>query len=109
MELYFNMRPELYEPYTKAMDVLQKAGVRDVGFYIAGVDGWEYPFWVMAKDRALDMRFRHIGLTDQSKALQTDLGPPEYIIAMMSTDAWPKRSQYDVVYADDNVRVVKAK
>lgn len=103
------MRPELYEPYTKAMDVLQKAGARDVGFYIAGVDGWEYPFWVMAKNRALDMRFRHVGLTDQSKILQTNASLPEYIIVMMSTDAWPERSQYDVVYAADDVSVLKAK
>lgn len=107
-ELYFKMRPELYEPYQEAMEVLAKSGVHDVGFCIGG-DGWEYPFWVMANKRALDMRFRHIGITDQSKVLQADARLPEYVIATMSTDTWSEREKYSAIFTSNNVSVLKAK
>lgn len=101
-ELYFMYRPELYQSYKEAMDVLQKAGVQDVGLYIGG-DDWEYPFWMLAKE----MHFRPVGLTEQSKVLQTDASSPEYIIATMNTDTWPERKEYSVVYASENVSVLK--
>ena len=104
MQLYFTNRPELYEPYKRAMNVLEKAGAQDVGLYIGG-DGWEYPFWVFAKSG--DMRFRHVGLTEQSKVLQTEASLPAYVVATMNTDTWPERKEYSPVYASDNVSVLK--
>ncbi len=72
--LYFTYRPELYQGYKQAIDLLEQSSARDVGLYIGG-DGWEYPFWALGKDSA--MQFRHVGLTEQSKVLETNTSLPE--------------------------------
>lgn len=104
-QLYFAYRPALYESYKKAIEMLEKAGVQDVGLHIGG-DGWEYPFWVLAKG-SRPMQFRHVGLTEQSKVLQTDTSLPEYVVATINSDAWPERSGYESVFAFGNLSVLR--
>jgi hypothetical protein len=73
--------------------------------YIGG-DGWEYPFWALAKENR-DMRFRHVGLTEESKPLQTDTSLPAYVVTTVNTDTWPDRSRYESVFALDHLSVLR--
>jgi hypothetical protein len=109
MQLYFINRPNLYESYGRAMHILEKAEVQDVGLYV-GSDDWEYPFWVFAKASSrfhANIRFRHVGVNDQSKILQTLTHLPAYVVATINTDTWQESKKYNLVYASENVRVLK--
>ena len=98
MKLYFQNRPKLYDSYSEAMHVLEQAHAQDVGLYIEG-DDWEYPFWAFAKESfRSDIRFRHVGVNNQSRILQSEAHLPTYVLATVNTDTWPKRQEYSVVY-----------
>jgi hypothetical protein len=103
-QLYFMYRPELYEGYQQAIDILEKTGVEDIGLYIGG-DGWEYPFWALAKARRL--RFRHVGFTGPSRVRPTDTSLPEYVVVTRNTDTWPERNRYEPVFTSDHVSVLR--
>lgn len=49
IDLTFNARPELKEPYVGAADRIKSRGCQRVGLLLSG-DDWEYPFWVLLSD-----------------------------------------------------------
>jgi hypothetical protein len=103
-ERYFANKPHLYESYSAAMNVVAASGGQRVGLYL-GLDDGEYPFWVLGHDSGIT--FHHVGVTEQSRVLATEADLPSHVIATKNTDAWPAGKEYDLVYADQNVRVLK--
>ena len=103
-ERYFANKPHLYESYSAAMNVVAASGGQRVGLYL-GLDDGEYPFWVLGRDSGIS--FHHVGVAEQSRALATESDLPAYVIATKNTDTWPAAKEYDLVYADHNVRVLK--
>jgi len=45
---YFANRPELYEPYRKAIAAIEQSGCTRIGL-AAGYDSWEYPLWALGR------------------------------------------------------------
>ena len=56
---YFNNRPDLLAPYTAAADEIAQSGCDRVGLIIPH-DGWEYPLWVLLKERRPNARIDHV-------------------------------------------------
>lgn len=106
IELYFAVRPELHEPYKKAIELLGAVGARDVGLCMGG-DDWEYPLWVMAKQSTQGMRFRHVCISDQSRMLLTNSNLPDYVLATMKTNTWPQSKDYRPVLVSDQVALLR--
>lgn len=109
IELYFVNREDLFDGYTNAMDVVQQAGVEEVGLYLGG-DDWEYPFWAFALQPGADGRavsFRHVGVTSDSGTVRENTFLPLYIIATRRLDDWQHASNYISVYTSDHVSVFK--
>jgi hypothetical protein len=104
MELYFNNRPQLYESYKMAMDVIVKSGVKTIGLYI-GNDDLEYPLWVLGHNSGI--KFHHVGVTNESKILNTRTEMPKYVIATQNLDTWPEAKEYEVICSDQNISVLK--
>ncbi|MGH7843777.1 MAG: hypothetical protein ACREQW_01205, partial [Candidatus Binatia bacterium] len=94
-ELYFQNRPDWFEPYKEAVNLLRRARAQDVGLYFD--KDWEYPLWVFADAHAdirTNIRFRHVGVTDISARLQTTTELPSYLLATKSIADWQHRDQY---------------
>ncbi len=104
MDLYFRKKPELYDSYRIAMDIVRKSGVKTVGLYF-GESDWEYPLWVLGHDSGI--KFHHVGVTDISKILNTKTDLPEYVIATKNPDTWPESNLYNLIYSDKNISLLK--
>jgi 4-amino-4-deoxy-L-arabinose transferase-like glycosyltransferase len=104
MERYFRNKPELYDSYRIAMDIIIKSGVKTVGLYLGG-DDWEYPLWVLGRDSGI--QFHHVGVTNISKILNDKTSLPEYVIATKNPDTWPESSLYEIIYHDEQVSLLK--
>jgi hypothetical protein len=107
-ELYFPARPEAYDSYRRAIDVVKRAGVRDVGLCLGG-DDWEYPFWALAGVEAgrSGIRFHHVGVKGPSERLGTDPVLPEYVIATRSLATWEAGRDYAIVAGDNGIHVLR--
>ncbi len=80
-ELYFMARPQLYAPYVRAADLLTKGDCRDVGLF-SGENGWEYPFWVLLRQRDERFRIFHVSVANRSAIKQRKREMPCAIIAL---------------------------
>jgi hypothetical protein len=65
---YFRARPDLEGPYAWATGVAAKMRARDV-VLVQGIDSWEYPLWVLLRQRGSQARLREHTVTNQSRAL----------------------------------------
>lgn len=71
IDQYFINRPELQEPYTKAVDFLVAENCTDIGLRLGG-DTWEYPFWVLFQQKSSEpFRLEHIKVENPS-TIQAD-------------------------------------
>ena len=105
LHLYFANRPQLYLSYKRAQAALAACGARDVGLQLRG-DDWEYPFWAFAAARGSPMRFRHVGVVERSRILQTNAAPPECVVATRAAAAWTAAG-YVELYGDRQLRVLR--
>ena len=79
---YFVNRPYLEAPYLGAAHFLQSTGCKNLGLYIAGADdwgypvgmeGWEYPFWVLLNPgNQPGLRIEHVNILNSSAPLAHD-------------------------------------
>jgi hypothetical protein len=95
MELYFQNRPDFFEPYKEAVNLLTRARAQDVGLYFD--KDWEYPLWVLADahaDTRANIHFRHVGVTNVSARLQTTTELPSYLLATKNMADWQYQDQY---------------
>jgi len=109
MELYFQNRAHLLHDYIDAMNIVEKAGVREVGLYLDRGD-WEYPFWVVALQKEKNGRtisFRHVGVSNVSRMLEEDTFLPLYVIATKKIVNWEYATMYASVFTSDSVSVFK--
>jgi len=62
-ERYFCFRPELYPSTVEVAHDIINGGVTNV-LLKTGLDSWEYPLWVMLKDRGFRGTIRHVFVDD---------------------------------------------
>ncbi len=76
-KLYFVNFPYLEKPYNKAVDFIAQKGYRKIGLVLGEDewDDWEYPLWVLLKDRDKGSEIRHIDIKNISKALTRSFSP----------------------------------
>lgn len=66
---YFINRPELQQPYTKAVDLLVAGNCTNIGLRL-GSDTWEYPFWMLLQGKSdHPFRIEHVAV-DNASAIQ---------------------------------------
>jgi hypothetical protein len=86
-QLFFN-RPDLRTPYVGAADVLIARGCGRVGLVIGG-DDWEYPFWVLLRERlGPSVHVEHIAVQNASR-ITADDGPRPCGIVALGQDLAP--------------------
>jgi hypothetical protein len=72
-EQYFANNPAFSLSYNKAIDLLHRSDCLNVGLALGG-DSWEYPLWVIAKNKNLPIRFEHILVNNASERLSYPRG-----------------------------------
>ncbi|MAL64778.1 MAG: hypothetical protein CMF94_01605 [Candidatus Marinimicrobia bacterium] len=80
---YFNNRPELFKEYQKLIDgivINNKSAKNSVAYHLGG-DAWDYPFWIMLKEK-FDKRIPYIFHLKKDKIfdLAKSNSLPNYII-----------------------------
>ncbi|MDT9196871.1 glycosyltransferase family 39 protein [Limnospira fusiformis KN01] len=71
---YFINIPELQAPYSQSVDFVLTENCTDVGLIIGG-DTWEYPFWVLFKQKSdRPITLRHI-MIDNESAIKANISP----------------------------------
>ncbi len=68
MQRYFTYN-DRYATYLALIDEVQKQGFTDVGVVISG-DGYDYPLWLMFREKEPEVRLRHILLDQKEKEVQ---------------------------------------
>jgi len=68
---YFANNPSLYPKYVRIADLLAEHSAQKIGF-LADRNGWEYPLWILLRDRQGHWPHIH-DLTDQSMSTGTTL------------------------------------
>ena len=63
---YFTGRPNLREPYLRAVAWLRERDCRDVGLVVGGNE-WEYPLWPLLGDADRPARIRHVNVANESR------------------------------------------
>ena len=85
---YINQRPYLQEKYAGAVDFITDQGCADVGLFV-GDSEFEYPFWILFENNQKDLRPKHAGGWNTSKALsdrQSDFDPGAVIVTNIEQD-----------------------
>ena len=80
---YFNNRPELFKEYQKVIDrivINNNSDKNSIAYYLGG-DAWDYPFWIMLKEK-FDERIPFIFHLKKDKifSLINSNSLPNYII-----------------------------
>ena len=91
---YFLERPDRQAPYDAAVQVIGDMQCRDVGLMIGG-DDWEYPLWVMLKEKiGADLRLEHLNVTNVSASKRAAQASDRSIVpcAIFVLNAAPKNS-----------------
>jgi hypothetical protein len=74
-ELYFSVWGDLYTPYTEIANNISSLKCEKVGLII-DEDTWEYPLWILLKDRGFNGKIEHIRVHNLSaKYEQFDFNP----------------------------------
>ena len=64
-DLYFIKRPNLISSYKAAGFAISKKGCLQIGLAIGG-DDWEYPLWVLLKNKNKNARLEHVNVNNVS-------------------------------------------
>jgi hypothetical protein len=93
MRQYFVNRPDLFGPYVTAGRSLSAMGCKRVGLKFGG-DDWEYPLWVLLRDKDEPVRIDHVCIDpSEGAAIDRNLPPaPLDIVLAVNLD----RPQLDV-------------
>ncbi len=75
---YFVNFPYLQRPYQAAVDLISKQGEREIGL-ISKEDNWEYPFWVLFKQKGRPFEIEHMNVKNVSKKLSLSFQPDAII------------------------------
>jgi len=109
-QLYFMNMKYLFLPYKNAVKALGESDNGAVGLFI-GEDHWEYPFWILARLKedkpGRRLTFRHVGVKNRTRNINTSLLLPKYIIARKSIKTWKHASNYKNIYVSKYVSVHK--
>ncbi|TVU53877.1 MAG: hypothetical protein EA414_10070 [Arthrospira sp. PLM2.Bin9] len=71
---YFINIPKLQAPYSESVDFILTENCKDVGLILGG-DTWEYPFWVLFKQKSdRPITLRHIMINNES-AIKAKISP----------------------------------
>jgi hypothetical protein len=73
LERYFNVRPDLREPYIDSVNTILGKGCYSIGL-LSVPNSWEYPLWAIAKENApvQKTRFRSVHVDNQSQKIKPD-------------------------------------
>jgi len=85
-EVLFRNVPELREPYTRAVRLVQDSGCTIVGLELRR-DDWEYPLWRLfgAEAGAAPVRVRSFGVTNESAHREPEAPEPCAVISTLAT------------------------
>jgi hypothetical protein len=73
IEQYFKNRPQLQQPYTKAVEYLDSQHCRTVGLMM-GQDTWEYPLWILMQQKfGNQFQLEHINVPKASALKEHEL------------------------------------
>lgn len=78
--LYFSVRPDLYTIYSQFADQIITKGCANIGLNTYE-DTWEYPFWILLKNRGWQGRLEHVNVKNESAKLQDPNFEPCAVIA----------------------------
>jgi len=65
-QLYFRNRDNYYDMYTKITDLIKERNISNIGLAIRG-NSWEYPFWVLLKEKNKNFRMEYIFFNEKLK------------------------------------------
>jgi hypothetical protein len=94
--------PHRISAYLQACDALARAGVRHVGLKLQYAD-FEYPLWVMLRNRGFTGRIDHVYVEDVSAKLQRQPPRPEVVLTTFNpppaavTNDFPRLRSYGYV------------
>ena len=70
---YFSKRPDLLPVYNEAARRIKALNCADVGI-VTDIEGWEYPLWVLLKDKASSpIRIKHVAVVNASQRKSSEL------------------------------------
>ncbi|RZL91183.1 MAG: hypothetical protein EOP76_14190 [Variovorax sp.] len=70
---YFSKRPDLLPVYNEAASRIKALNCADVGI-MTDIEGWEYPLWVLLKDKASNPnRIKHVAVGNASQRKSSEL------------------------------------
>ncbi len=103
-ELYFAVRPELYPPTLALAEDVMQSHCTNV-FLKVDDDTWEYPLWVLLKNRGFAGTIRHALVENESARLpQPALTAPDSVILSMHADRAPIPADYGLDISYDTWR-----
>jgi hypothetical protein len=76
---YFMESSGLYKPYTDTADDIITSGCKEVGLNFRFND-WEYPIWMLLRNRGFEGRMYNVGVQDASATIQTNNPVPCAVI-----------------------------
>jgi len=116
LEVYFNNQPHLFKQYQTIInkieiDSSETLTEQSIGLHIGG-DSWDYPFWVMLKNKFGNEHpyFFHL-LKDHVEAIEKNRIYPKYIIYenRYLDNLKNIKKNYDVVIIDRNYSLIKSR
>tara|TARA_B100000131_G_scaffold106385_1_gene103196 strand:- start:272 stop:2170 length:1899 start_codon:yes stop_codon:yes gene_type:complete len=113
-EGYFNNRPDLFKQYQRIInkidiDINESLSKQSIALHIGG-DSWDYPFWVMLKNKLGNEHpyFFHL-VTDHIEIIRKDNNYPKYIIFenKLLNNLKNIKKNYTTVILDENFSLMK--
>ena len=81
------------EPTRRIAEDIVAAGCANVGLKL-GFDAFEYPLWLMLRNRGFAGRLDHFGVEHESARIPSSAPPPDVIIAKLSEPPEAVRQRY---------------
>lgn len=77
---YFTKNQEFYSGFVSVTDKIAHSGCQNVGL-VLGSNSYEYPWWIMLRERGFTGRIEHINVQNETKILEyTDFKPCAIIV-----------------------------
>jgi hypothetical protein len=116
LEQYFrNSQPGIFTQYSYVASVLKDMQCSQIGLWLGNKqDGWEYPLWIMLRDRKIDgLRIEHVHMRNQSARVSLRGEMDNFVpcgIVLVETNEMPHQiieggSAYSKIWMSDNVAV----
>jgi hypothetical protein len=102
-EMYFANRPDLFPIHSAVADAIAATRCRDVGLYI-GSEPFEYPLWILLKERGHRAVVRHLHVPDPTEVYAPGWFQPCAVVSTGVADAW-RGTRFELArhYSDDYV------